>query len=106
MDKIIILKGNQEDNILEKLFKLREEEIEQKSFERTAYIEKNNLNDITENTFIEEINNITNLDETTKQTLIQKLDKLLENRNRIESFDCRTYYMSGIDDIINIIFKN
>lgn len=105
MDKVIIIKGNQEENILDKLFEAREEEIEKTSPERTAYIKENNLKDVTQDSLIEEIENITNIDKTTKNNLIKKLDKLLENRNRIQSFDCRTYYITGINDVVNIIFN-
>ena len=33
------------------------------------------------------------------------IDKLLENRSRIQSFDCKLYYESGIQDVIGILFR-
>ena len=33
------------------------------------------------------------------------IDKLLENRSGIQSFDCKLYYESGIQDVIGILFR-
>ena len=40
MEKIIIVKSDGDDNIIEKLFEIREEEIERETPERTAYIKE------------------------------------------------------------------
>lgn len=93
------------NNILEKLFSIREEEIESPSKERNQYIKENNLKDVTHDMLIDEIENIYNIDEHTKKKILEMLDKLLENRSRIQSFDCKVYYKAGINDIVDIIFS-
>lgn len=91
--------------ILEKLFSIREEEIESPSQERNQFIRENNLKDVTHDMLIDEIENIVDIDKSTKQKILDMLDKLLENRSRIQSFDCKTYYKTGINDIVDIIFS-
>ena len=54
---------------------------------------------------IKEIDNISNLDENKKKSILDMLEKLLENKTRIETFDCKMYYMSGINDIIDILLN-
>ncbi len=40
-----------------------------------------------------------------KKKILDMIDKLLENRSRIQSFDCKLYYESGIQDVIGILFR-
>ena len=40
-----------------------------------------------------------------KEKILDMIDKLLENRSRIQSFDCKLYYESGIQDVIGILFR-
>lgn len=40
-----------------------------------------------------------------KKRILDMIDKLLENRSRIQSFDCKLYYESGIQDVIGILFR-
>ena len=40
-----------------------------------------------------------------KDTLLEKLDKLLENRSRLSSYSCKKYYVAGINDIMSIILN-
>ena len=108
MRKLIIINQNgkeEKSDILEKLFTIREEEIEQPLVERTEFIKQNNLRDVTHDMLIKEIDNISNLDENEKKSILDMLEKLLENKTRIETFDCKMYYMSGINDIIDILLN-
>lgn len=105
MEKIIIVKSDGDDNIIEKLFEIREEEIERETPERTAYIKENNLKSITQDSYIQAIKSIDNIGEDIKQNLINELDILIDNLNRIQSFDCKTYYKAGIKDIINVFLN-
>lgn len=108
MRRLVIIDqdGNtEENNIIEKLFSIREEEIERPSPVRNQYIKENNLKDVTHDMIIDEIEQNINLDEEAKQKILDMLDKLLENRARIQSFDCKVYYKAGVNDIIDIIFS-
>ncbi len=108
MQKLIIINqdGQEEkSNILEKLFTIREEEIEQPLEYRNKFIEQNDLKDVTHDIIIKEIDNISNLDKCKKKKILDMLEKLLENKARIETFDCKMYYMAGINDIVDIILN-
>ena len=48
---------------------------------------------------------ISNIDSMQKEKILDMIDKLLENRSRIQSFDCKLYYESGIQDVIGILFR-
>ena len=90
MRRLVIIDqdGNtEENNIIEKLFSIREEEIERPSPVRNQYIKENNLKDVTHDMIIDEIEQNINLDEEAKQKILDMLEKLLENRARIQSFD-------------------
>lgn len=52
-----------------------------------------------------EIQAISNIDSMQKEKILDMIDKLLENRSRIQSFDCKLYYESGIQDVIGILFR-
>ena len=107
MRRLVIIDqdGNtEENNIIEKLFSIREE-IERPSPVRNQYIKENNLKDVTHDMIIDEIEQNISLDEEAKQKILDMLEKLLENRARIQSFDCKVYYKAGVNDIIDIIFS-
>ena len=97
MRRLVIIDqdGNSiKNDIFEKLFDIRESEIERKLEVRESFIKENNLKDITHDDVIAEI-----------QAILDMIDKLLENRSRIQSFDCKLYYESGIQDVIGILFR-
>ena len=82
-----------------------ESEIERKLEVRESFIKENNLKDITHDDVIAEIQAISNIDSMQKEKILDMIDKLLENRSRIQSFDCKLYYESGIQDVIGILFR-
>ena len=64
MRRLVIIDqdGNtEENNIIEKLFSIREEEIERPSPVRNQYIKENNLKDVTHDMIIDEIEQNINL---------------------------------------------
>lgn len=109
MKKLVIIDedGNkQEDSILDELFLLRESELKKTLIERNEYIKEHNLKEINQNVIIEKIKNIPNINIEIKEDILASIDKLLDNRLQIQSFDCKLYYKAGIRDIINIIFND
>ena len=105
MRRLVIIDqdGNSiKNDIFEKLFDIRESEIERKLEVRESFIKENNLKDLTHDDVIAEISNI---DSMQKEKILDMIDKLLENRSRIQSFDCKLYYESGIQDVIGILFR-
>ena len=108
MRRLVIIDqdGNSiKNDIFEKLFDIRESEIERKLEVRESFIKENNLKDITHDDVIAEIQAISNIDSMQKEKILDMIDKLLENRARIQSFDCKLYYESGIQDVIGILFR-
>lgn len=108
MRRLVIIDqdGNSiKNDIFEKLFDIRESEIERKLEVRESFIKENNLKDITHDDVIAEIQAISNIDSMQKEKILDMIDKLLENRSRIQSFDCKLYYESGIQDVIGILFR-
>ena len=102
MRRLVIIDqdGNSiKNDIFEKLFDIRESEV------RESFIKENNLKDITHDDVIAEIQAISNIDSMQKEKILDMIDKLLENRSRIQSFDCKLYYESGIQDVIGILFR-
>lgn len=108
MKKIVIIEQDEiedKNNVFEKLFLIREEQIESFSKERNQYIRENNLRDVTHDMLINEIENNFNVEEKSKKKILSMLDKLLENRARILSFNYKMYYKAGINDVVDIIFS-
>lgn len=104
MKKVIILNDDNQENILDELFEMREQTIEQDTEERKKFIRDNNLKEITHDDIIEEFDKIPNLDPNTKERILNKLDKMLDNRLKINSYDCKRYYGQGICDVFNMMF--
>ena len=103
MRRLVIIDqdGNSiKNDIFEKLFDIIESEIERK-----LEVRERNLKDITHDDVIAEIQAISNIDSMQKEKILDMIDKLLENRSRIQSFDCKLYYESGIQDVIGILFR-
>ena len=46
------------------------------------------------------------VDNNTKELLLNDIERLLDNREIIHMYKCRKYYMAGINDILSIIFNN
>ena len=86
-------------------YSIKKSEIERKLEVRESFIKENNLKDITHDDVIAEIQAISNIDSMQKEKILDMIDKLLENRSRIQSFDCKLYYESGIQDVIGILFR-
>lgn len=93
------------NNILDKLFAIRQEEMEMLNDEEREYIDNNKLKDVTHENLIDEIEKIKDIPKEIKDTLLEKLDKLLENRSRLSSYSCKKYYIAGINDIMSIILN-
>ena len=94
-----------ENDILDKLFAIRQEEMEMLNDEEREYIDNNKLKDVTHENLIDEIEKIKDIPKEIKDTLLEKLDKLLENRSRLSSYSCKKYYVAGINDIMSIILN-
>ena len=94
-----------ENDILDKLFAIRQEEMEMLNDEEKEYIDNNKLKDVTHENLIDEIEKIKDIPKEIKDTLLEKLDKLLENRSRLSSYSCKKYYVAGINDIMSIILN-
>lgn len=108
MRKLIIIDqdGTEERNeIFDMLYASRKEDIEAPNQKRTEFIQENELKDITHDDIIEYVKKIPNISNEIQEELRKKIEKLLENRDMINSFDCKLYYMAGANDIINIIFN-
>ena len=93
------------NDILDKLFAIRQEEMEMLNDEEREYIENNQLKDVTHEDLINEIEKIKDIPKEMKEALLEKLDKLLENRSRLSSYSCKKYYVAGINDIMSIILN-
>lgn len=93
------------NDILDKLFAIRQEEMEMLNDEEREYINNNKLKDVTHENLIDEIEKIKDIPKEIKDTLLEKLDKLLENRSRLSSYSCKKYYIAGINDIMSIILN-
>ncbi|MCI8617355.1 MAG: hypothetical protein HFJ60_03825 [Clostridia bacterium] len=107
MRKLIIIDqdGNEaENNIINELFQTRYNKLEGVIEEREKFIKENNLNDITQSDIINKIENIPNVSKTIKKQILKSIDKLLDNRLKIQTFDSELYYKAGVNDIIDIIF--
>lgn len=94
-----------ENDILDKLFAIRQEEMEMTTDEEREYIDNNKLKDVTHEDLINEIEKIKDIPKEMKEALLEKLDKLLENRSRLSSYSCKKYYVAGINDIMSIILN-
>ena len=93
------------NDILDKLFAIRQEEMEMLNDEEREYIDNNKLKDVTHEDLINEIEKIKDIPKEMKEALLEKLDKLLENRSRLSSYSCKKYYIAGINDIMSIILN-
>lgn len=93
------------NDILDKLYAIRQEEMEMTTEEEREYIENNQLRDVTHEDLIKEIEKIKDIPKEIKDSLLEKLDKLLENRSRLSSYSCKKYYVAGINDIMSIILN-
>ena len=94
------------DNILENLFILRKMNLEKITEEEKEYIEQNNLKSVTHDLVNKEIESLNEVDNNTKELLLNDIERLLDNREIIHMYKCRKYYMAGINDILSIIFNN
>lgn len=94
-----------ENDILDKLFAIRQEEMEMLNDEEKEYIDNNKLKDVTHEDLINEIEKLNDIPKEIKDALLEKLDKLLENRSRLSSYSCKKYYVAGINDIMSIILN-
>ena len=65
-----------ENDILDKLFAIRQEEMEMLNDEEREYIDNNKLKDVTHENLIDEIEKIKDIPKEIKDTLLEKLDKL------------------------------
>lgn len=109
MKKIIIIDSNdntEQEISADVLFAQREEDIERPLKIRDEFIQRNNLKIPTYSEIIEEIENIPNISKNKKKQILDKISKLLDNRLRINSFDCKLYYKAGIEDVCNILLIN
>ena len=93
------------NDILDKLFAIRQEEMKMLNDEEKQYIDKNKLKDVKNEDLINEIEKIKDIPKEMKEALLEKLDKLLENRSRLSSYSCKKYYVAGINDIMSIILN-
>lgn len=93
------------NDILDKLFAIRQEKMEMLNDEEREYIDNNKLKDVTHEDLINEIEKIKDIPKEMKEALLEKLDKLLENRSRLSSYSCKKYYVAGINDIMSIILN-
>ena len=74
MRKIVVVesdKNSEENSAFEKLFAIKQEELEEKSKEREQYVINNNLNDVTHRMIIKEIEDIQCIDSNVKQKIMK-----------------------------------
>lgn len=100
-----LLKTMQENDVLEKLFKSRERELEVSTLEKEMVIKENDLKSITHADLNNEIKLLTSITNDEKEKLLTDLDIVLENRELIHAYECEKYYIAGINDALNIIFN-
>lgn len=93
------------NEILDQLFRIREEEFEKVTEDEKKFIKDNNLQEINQKYLKNQIETLPNISNETKNRLIEDLDKLIENKGLIDSYKCKKYYIAGINDVINIIFN-
>lgn len=106
MEKIVIIdseKDAENEHPIDILFAEREFELEKTLPKRNDFIKENNLQKPTHNEIIEEIQDLVGIDEDKKELILKKIDKLLDNRSRIQSFDCKLYYKAGVRDAVEIL---
>lgn len=106
MEKIIIVdseKDLESEHPIDVLFEEREFELERTLAKRNAFIKENGLQKPTHSEIIEEIQELVGIDEDKRELILKKIDKLLDNRSRIQAFDCKLYYKAGIRDGIEIL---
>ena len=65
----------------------------------------NKLNLITHDDLKDEIESLSNISKKTKNKILTDLDKLLEKRELINTYKCKKYYITGINDALNIVFN-
>lgn len=100
-----LLKTFKKNDVLENLFKLRERELEVSTPEKEMVIKENDLKSITHVDLNNEIKLLTSITNDEKDRLITDLDIVLENRELIHAYECKKYYIAGINDVLNIIFN-
>lgn len=106
MEKIIIVdseKDLESEHPIDVLFEEREFELERTLAKRNTFIKENGLQKPTHSEIIEEIQELVGIDEDKRELILKKIDKLLDNRSRIQAFDCKLYYKAGIRDGIEIL---
>lgn len=106
MEKIIIVdseKDLESEHPIDVLFEEREFELERTLAKRNTFIKENGLQKPTHSEIIEEIQELAGIDEDKRELILKKIDKLLDNRSRIQAFDCKLYYKAGIRDGIEIL---
>jgi len=106
MGKIVIIdseKNAENEHPIDVLFEEREFEIERTLPKRNVFIKENGLQKPTHSEIIEEIQELVGIDEDKRELILKKIDKLLDNRSRIQAFDCKLYYEAGIRDGIEIL---
>ena len=103
--KIELSETKENNEIIEDLFRLKVEEIEVVSEEEKKFIKENNLNGIKHDDINKKIKSFKNISEKEEKELLGYIDTVLEDREKLYSYKCKKYYISGINDIINIIFN-
>lgn len=104
--KIIVIEdkeSKEENNVINALYEVRAEELEHRLEERENFINENHLKDITYDDILKELDKIPDIQEQSKERIIEVLGKLLDNKLEIQDFDCKLYYKAGIKDGIDII---
>ncbi len=98
-----LLKTKQDNDILEMLFHLRFEEIEVTTEENV--IRESDFKTIKQVDLNNQIKALANVSEKDKEMIMNNLDILLDNRDTMNVYQCKKYYMAGINDALNIIFN-
>lgn len=91
----------EEDNILNKFFRLREEELAE-NIEQDINCLKDKLKDVKQETIVELIEKLPEEYKELKQNILLNLDNLIANYNIKIAYYNKKYYKQGFEDSIEI----
>lgn len=103
MIKLVELENYISDNIVDSIFKEREEKIYNTKIKMTELEEIKNNNTMTHEKMIEIIRNLPPYFKNCRENILEALEQYSERQNLIQSFDNEKFYKVGFCDGIKMI---